>query len=137
METCLKGIPFKIQKDKFKSRAKEGAYAMSEVVSIRFNDDEYMNILMKISNKDGKPIMSPGKFCKCAALTGKVKIFNHEVEEYKAFILGKISNNINQIAHRLNTDNVENKVSEKTYIANLEVLESLLEQVNELSQSVR
>ena len=110
---------------------------MSEVVSIRFNDDEYMDILMKISDKDGKPIMSAGKFVKCAALTGKVKIFNHEVEEYKAFILGKISNNINQIAYRLNTDNIENKVSESTYIANLEALENVLELVNELAEPVR
>lgn len=110
---------------------------MSEVVSIRFKDDEYIDLLMKVSDKDGKPIMPVGKFVKCAALTGKVKIFNHEVEEYKAFILGKISNNINQIAHRLNTDNIENKVSEQTYIANLEALESLLKHVNELAQAVR
>jgi len=110
---------------------------MSEVVSIRFNDDEYMNILMKISDKDGNLIMSAGKFCKCAALTGKVKIFNHEVEEYKTFILGKISNNINQITHRLNIDNIENKVSEQTYISNLEGLKELLELVNELADPIR
>jgi len=110
---------------------------MSKVVAVRFKDDEYMDLLMKISDKDGKQIMKVSSFIKSAALTGKVKVFNHEVEEYKAFILGKISNNINQIAHRLNTDNSENKVSEKTYIANLEALENLLEQINELAQSIR
>jgi len=110
---------------------------MSKIVSIRFKEDEYMDLLMKVSNKEGNPIMSVGKFCKCAALAGKVKIFNHEVEEYKAFILGKISNNINQMAHRLNTDNIENKVSESTYIANLEALKEVLELVNELAEPVR
>jgi len=110
---------------------------MSKVIAVRFKDDEYMDLLMKISDKEGKQIMKVSSFIKSASLTGKVKVFNHDVEEYKAFILGKISNNINQIAHRLNTDNSENKVSEKTYIANLEALENLLEQINELTQSVR
>jgi hypothetical protein len=116
----------------------KGAYAtMSQVISVRYSDDEYMDILMKLANKEGKPIMSPSKFSKCATLTGKVTLVNQEVEQYKVFVLGKISNNINQIAHRLNSDNLSGKLNNKTYIDNLESLENLLKQVNELTDPIR
>jgi len=51
------------------------------------------------------------------------------------FFLQKASNNINQLAHRVNTDNYNNVVSEETYLAILDQLEQynhyMLDQVGE------
>lgn len=110
---------------------------MSEVVSIRFNDSEFMDILIKTADRDGKQIMSPGQFCKQACLTNNVKIFNHEVEEYKVFILSKISHNINQITYRLNRDNEEKRINEETYVDNLIALEKVLKEINQLTKPLR
>ena len=109
----------------------------SKVVSIRFKENEYIELLMKVSNKNGNKAMSVSQFCKHSALTGKVTIFNQEIEEYKTHLLSKLSNNINQIAHRLNTDNFKGTLSESTYINNLQALEEILQLVNELSKPIR
>ncbi|WP_114815197.1 plasmid mobilization protein [Paraburkholderia kururiensis] len=44
-------------------------------------------------------------------------------------IFRKFSNNVNQIAHRLNADHLEGKVSQDTYIANLEELHEMNRQL--------
>ena len=109
----------------------------SKVVSIRFKENEYIELLMKVSDKNGNEAMSVSQFCKHSALTGKVTLFNHEIEEYKTFLLSKLSNDINQIADKLNSDNLKGNLSESIYINNLQALEKILELTNELAKPIR
>lgn len=107
------------------------------VISARYNEDEYLDILLKISDADGKQMMSPGAFSKAATLAGKVTIVDSELEQYRVFVASKISNNINQIAKRLNTDFKAESVSEKTYIDVLNQMEKLNNELNKLLEPMR
>lgn len=87
----------------------------THIVSARYTDDEYLDILMKVTGTDGKTFMSPGQFSKCAALSAKVVVVDRELEEYKVFLAYKISNSINQIAQAIHMDRQSGVVSQSTY----------------------
>lgn len=67
-------------------------------------------------------------FRKCV-LTNKTEVIakrsRTEEQEKILFLVRKASNNINQIAHRLHTDSLSEKIGEDTYIATLEALQQL------------
>lgn len=107
------------------------------VVSARYTEDEYLDILLKISDANGKKMMSVGAFSKVATLSGKVTIIEKELEQYRTFIASRISNNINQIAKRLNTDHKADLISEKTYIDVLNQMEILNHELNKLLEPLR
>lgn len=107
------------------------------VISARYTEDEYMDILLKISDGEGKQIISPGAFSKAATLSGRVTVVDKEVEQYKVFVASKISNNVNQISKRLNSDFKAKIISEKTYGDVLEELNKLTIQVHSLLEPLR
>lgn len=69
-----------------------------------------------------------GFFRECV-LTNKTEVIAKErrtdEQEKILFIVRKASNNINQIAHRLHSDSLAEKIDEATYIATLENLQQL------------
>ena len=104
------------------------------VISARYTESEYLDVLMKITDADGTQMMSPGAFSKAATLGGRVTITDTEVERYRVFILSKISNNLNQIAKGLNTDRLADRVTEETHISTLEKLQELKDEVIKLTE---
>jgi hypothetical protein len=104
------------------------------VISARYTESEYLDVLMKITDADGTQMMSPGAFSKAATLGGRVTISDTEVERYKAFVLSKISNNMNQIAKGLNTDRLAGCVPEETHISVLMRLEEIKDEITKLME---
>lgn len=107
------------------------------VISARYTEDEYMDVLLKITDEDGHRMMSPGAFSKAATLGGKVTIVDSELERYRAFVAARMGNNINQIARGLNTDRKAGKISETTYEVVLQELEKLVVELNKLLEPLR
>ena len=104
------------------------------VISARYTESEYLDVLLKITDADGTQVMSPGAFSKAATLGGRVTIVDSEVERYKVFLLSKISNNMNQIAKGLNTDRLAGRVSEETHIFALEKLHEIKDEITKLME---
>ncbi len=104
------------------------------VISARYTESEYLDVLMKITDGNGTQMMSPGAFSKAATLNGRVSVMDTEVERYKAFILSKISNNMNQIAKGLNTDRLVGCVTEETHISVLMKLEKINTEIIKLME---
>ena len=85
-----------------KRQGKHGRPALKDprthCVSVRLNDEE----LTLLNNKRGK--LKQGEWLRCAALD-KLQPVIPEPNIKKWQELGKLANNINQIAHKLNTNN--------------------------------
>jgi len=107
------------------------------VISSRYTEDEYLDILMKVSDGDGNPMMKPSAFVKAASLSSGVKIVDSELEKYKVFIAAKVGNNLNQIAKRLNTDNKSGVLNDRTYIDVLNDMSLIKKELNELLEPIR
>ena len=107
------------------------------VISARYTEDEYIDVLLKITDESGQQMMSPGAFSKAATLGGKVTIVDSELERYRAFVAARMGNNINQIAKGLNTDRKAGKISEATYEVILKELKSLVVELNKLLEPLR
>jgi len=105
-------------------------------VATRMTKSEYAEFSLKNMNSDGEKIISESEFIRQSLLKSEIKINDSEVEQYKCFILGKISNNVNQIAKRLNEDNQLNKINEDSYKKVLSELVKLNESVVKLSSSI-
>jgi len=89
--------------------------ARKHVVSTRLTDREYAEVLLKISDDSGVLLLKVSDYVYSACTGATVHVYDAEIERYKAFIAARTGNNINQIARRLNHDNVAGKISEKTY----------------------
>jgi hypothetical protein len=109
----------------------------SIVVATRLKEDEYADVMLRIVNEHGEQIMKPSDYFKQSLLDAKVVVKDKEVEQYRAFILSRISNNMNQVAKRLNQDNLANKISEETYKSVLSELVKINKEINELAEPVR
>jgi len=109
----------------------------SIVIATRLKEDEYTDVMLRIINDEGEQIMKPSDYFKQALLGAKVVVNDKEVEQYKAFILSRISNNMNQVVKRLNKDNLANKVSEETYKDVLDELVKINQEIVELAEPVR
>lgn len=105
-------------------------------VATRMTKSEYAGFLLKNMNAYGDKIISESEFIRQALLRSEIKINDSEVEQYKCFILGKISNNVNQIAKRLNEDIKFNNLTDRTYKNVLSELVRLNEEIVQLSRSV-
>jgi len=105
-------------------------------IATRMTKSEYAEFSLKNMNANGEKIISESEFIRQSLLKSEIKINDSEVEQYKCFILGKISNNVNQFAKRLNEDNQLNKISENTYKEVLSELVKLNENVVKLSSSI-
>jgi len=109
----------------------------SIVISTRLKDDEYAEVMLRIVNEDGEQIMKPSDYFKQSLLDAKVVVKYKEVEQYKAFILSRISNNMNQLAKRLNQDNLAHNISEETYKNVLSELVKINQEIVELTEPLR
>lgn len=109
----------------------------SIVIATRLKEDEYADVMLRISNEEGQQIMKPSDYFKQSLLGAKVVVKDKEVEQYKAFILSRISNNMNQVARRLNQDNIANKISEETYKDVLDELVKINKEIVELAEPVK
>ena len=107
------------------------------VISTRLTDDEYADIQLRIADENLKKIISLSEYFKQALLGASVHVIDKEVEQYRVHILGKISNNINQISRRLNFDNLEKKINDDTYKNVLIEMKKICDQVAELSAPLR
>lgn len=99
-------------------------------VSLRISETEYDEVMAKISvlksgNKKGKPTMNFSQFVRMLFKKRHVVIVDQEVEEYKVAATARIGNNINQIARRLNADNLKGKIDFETYDQALEELRKI------------
>lgn len=111
----------KIEKTKIKNNK-------NHVISFRVTDEQYLDILMRTTDENGKAIMKPGEFAKASILASTVNLISKELkdlEQYKVFILARMGNNINQLVKRLNTDNKSGKLDLDTYIEILEELKKI------------
>jgi hypothetical protein len=93
----------------------ENKSTKSIVVSTRLNEHEFAEMQLKLIGSNGKPMMKPAAFLKAAATGAVVTVIDAELEQYRVFIEKRASNNLNQIAKRLNTDHLAGKINNKTY----------------------
>jgi len=103
-------------------------------IQSRYTESEYLDVLLKITDVDGQLLMKPGEFSKACTLSGHAIIKDKELDEYKVFVVAKISNNLNQIVKRLHQDNLANRITDQTYINLLEELEKINEQLALLTE---
>ena len=109
----------------------------SLVISTRLTEDEYADVLLRIANSQGESLIKPSDYFRHALLDANVVVNDKEVEQYRVFILSKISNNLNQIAKRLNQDHGMNLINEATYQDILNELVQLNQSITVLSHPVR
>ena len=85
------------------------------VIATRLTESEYADIMLRIADDIGEQQITLSEYTKQALLNATVVVVDTEVEQYKVFILSKLSNNINQIAKRLNKDKLSNTLNNQTY----------------------
>ena len=106
------------------------------IISTRLTESEYMNFLLKITDESGCLIIKTSAYLRAAVIDMSINIIDSEVECYKCFIAGKISNNINQIAKRLNQDHKQEKMDNDTYQAILNELKKVNDVLSNLLTSL-
>ena len=79
---------------------------------------------------NGKPIMKFSTFARGAIFAKRLVAVDRETEQYKVYAAARIGNNINQIARRLNEDNLAGKIESGTYDDVLDSLEKVYEKIN-------
>ncbi|MCP3965980.1 MAG: MobC family plasmid mobilization relaxosome protein [Lentisphaerae bacterium] len=105
----------------------------NKTVSFRLTKKEHADILSRIPVGDnGKPIMKFSTFARGAVFDKRLVAVDREVEQYKVYTAAKIGNNLNQIAKRLNEDNLAGKIEPSTYDDVLDNLEKVYEKLNTL-----
>lgn len=103
-------------------------------VSFRISEKEYDEVMAEIpvfksGNKKGKPMMNFSQFVRMLLKRRHVVVVDLEVEEYKVAAAARIGNKINQIAHRLNADNLKGKIDFETYDQALEELRKIRKKI--------
>ncbi|MCF7971159.1 MAG: plasmid mobilization relaxosome protein MobC [Methylococcaceae bacterium] len=106
-------------------------------VGTRMTESEYAEFMLKNRDASGKSIMSNSNFIRTSLVNSSIKVNNQEVEQYQCFILGKISNNINQFTKRLHEDNKAERINDATYKKILEELVALNEEIFHLTLPIR
>ena len=110
----------------------------TKTVSFRLSEEDYKEISDRIpKNEKGKADMKFSEFIRDAILKSRVVAVDKELEQYKVFTAAKIGNNINQIARRLNSDNLAGKINPDTYNEVIESLERIYGELMLLLDPVR
>lgn len=105
----------------------------TKMVSFRLTEKEYKEISGRIPISDsGKPIMKFSTFIRGAISEKRLVAVDREVEQYKVHAASKIGNNVNQIAKRLNEDNLNDLITPATYDGVLDNLEEIKKELKEL-----
>ena len=101
------------------------------------NETEYAEFILKNMDATGKPKMSNSDFIRTSLVNARIRVNDPETEQYKCFILSKISNNLNQLTKRLHEDNHASRINDTTYQALLVALVTLNDEIFALSMPVR
>jgi hypothetical protein len=100
------------------------ADGLTERVAFRLSGADYAAYKDRVAASG----LSPSEFFRECVLTNRTEIIARPVmtDERREvlYLLSKASNNINQLAHRINTDNRAGILNEKTY---LEIADSLVQ----------
>jgi hypothetical protein len=82
---------------------------VNKVCACRIPSEEYARLEAEVMSLGYK---SMSDYFRTILLDRKKEISNRELEEYRLFLAGKVSNNINQIAKSLNIDLLKNEAIE-------------------------
>lgn len=105
--------------------AKKKKARLVRAVSFRLTEADHKNYLAKVEASG----MKPSEFFRECVLTNKTQVIERPKtsgdKKRLLYLFNKTSNNINQLAHRANSDYLNGVVSEKTYSKMLLELEHL------------
>lgn len=110
-----------------KSLKKQPKRAVEKVCSCRLPVDEFNKISKEIGDLGYKNL---SQYIREILSTRKLEYNMSEIEQYKVFLVNKISNNINQIAKVMHQDRQKNK--EVNYLKTNQKLEKYLDELYEL-----
>jgi hypothetical protein len=97
---------------------------LSERVSFRLNKKDYAFYKNKVADSG----LSPSEFFRTAVLTNQTQIISKKYTPEKKqmiYLLSKTSNNINQLAYRINADHAVGRISDQSYVDLLRALEGI------------
>lgn len=101
--------------------AADDATKLSERVAFRMTKADKAAYESKVAASG----LTPSEFFRSAVLTNKTAVISRRLDPRLVemrFLMRKASNNINQIAHRVNADNVSGKLSDRTYLGIMNAL---------------
>ena len=107
------------------------------VISFRPNKKDYQKKEKQCQDQFGNQLMSVGQLAKKAFNKSKVTVIDSTVEQYKAFILRKASNNLNQQARQINIAAKAGKIDDEYALALFVKLDELYEEITELARPIR
>src|ERR1700730_9181334 len=117
------------------ARAPKGDDALTERVAFRLTSADYAAYKKKVAASG----LKPSEFFRDCVLTNRTEIIARPVmddERRQAlFLLSKASNNINQLAHRANADQVAGIIGDRTYRDVLDSLNSLFGYLKAMSDA--
>lgn len=106
-------------------RVKTEAKLLTHVASFRLSENDYLLYREKMKYSG----LKPSEFFRVAVLTNKIKIVarskSNTDKNRLHFICNKTSNNLNQLARRVNTDHICERISELTYMQVLQELRAI------------
>jgi rubrerythrin len=105
--------------------SKSDAEKLTKRVAFRMTEADHDVYTARVKDSG----LTDSAFFRECVLTNKTEVIAKESrtdeQEKILFLVRKASNNINQMAHRLHTDSLAEKIDQKTYIAVLEELQHL------------
>lgn len=110
---------------------KNGKQARTKIVQFRVSPEELIYVLAKFEDNSGETTIKASEIAREAFLGCKaIKPVNRDLEKYKIATAARIGNNVNQIAHRLNSDHLAHKIDDQTYKEVSIELHTLVNQLN-------
>jgi len=104
----------------------------TNVISFRLNDDEYAELLLKITDANGEKKLTPSAFARAALVSSQVRVNDVELEQYRVYIAGQITQQIQTIAGVLNTANMEEQVNDELLIALADKIDLITDEMNKM-----
>ena len=116
--------------------AKSDAANLKKMVAFRLTERDFEAYRKKFVASG----LSQSQFFRDHVLTNSTEVVAAKPGSLEAkkmlYLLAKISNNINQLAHRVNADHLERKASELTYSAILSNLEAITTHLSVIVKNV-
>lgn len=106
-------------------------------VGFRLPESEHRAKEKLCQDEHGNQLMSVGILAKKALKKSRPIVVDSVVEQYKAFVGKKISNNINQIAKAINTAARNGNLDDRYALATLIQIEQLYRETRELTRPIR
>jgi hypothetical protein len=104
---------------------KEAAEALARRIAFRVTEDDYRSYLEKVAASG----MHASEFFRQCLLTNRTQIVARKpasADRKRAlYVMNKASNNLNQLAHAVNTERMLERVSEETFLCALDSLQSI------------